>query len=554
MGQYVVNIRMKEIIRAILHATPRKSRKTMLTPEMRKFLDDEYPTTDFPYQCELVMSDDPIPKCPVCGKLPARRKITCSRECREQLKKDSGIDSFAAAKQTMQEKYGVDNAAQVPAYQRKRINTMVDTYGAKVSDKTRRKAKQRADDLNTKGRETIKTRYGVDNPSQIDGHKNKVKQTLMSNYGVENFFHSTEWKDRVATRKKDTLNDLVNDVVSILQISQPDFDLLSSYDKPNDRVSFKCKTCGNEETLPTETLKYRIRQMQTPCSSCSNISGKGSHSEKAIAAWVRDELGLNVVENDRTIIAPMELDIVLPDKNIAIEYCGLYWHNDQRIDKDYHDKKRKMCQARGYNLITIFEDEWVHKPDIVKNRLRSKLGKVTNRVGARKCSIVCLDSKTASNFINETHIQGYINASVRYGLEYDGELVAVMTFVRGNVSKKVTGWELSRFSIKGDYSIPGAANKLFKKFREDHDPTEVTTFSDLRWNTGDVYVEMGFDMIGHTGLNYWYISKDTRIHRFNLRKKSNEPDNISETDLRRAQGWLRIWDCGNNKYVWSKKS
>lgn len=551
---FVVNISMIETIRQILSETPKKSRKAALTPEMREFLDTNYPTNDFPYQCELALSNEPIPSCPVCGKLPARRKITCSRECREQLKKNNGIDSFAAAKKSMKEQYGVDNAAHIPGNQQKRLVTMVEKYGSKVSDVTRKKAKQRANDLNKKGRKTLKEKYGVDNPAQLSTHQHKVRQTLLKNYGVDNFFESVEWQRQQETRRLDTLEKLVDDMVSILDISDPDFDILTSYDKPNKRVSFKCKSCGNEEIIPTETLKYRIRQMQTPCSKCSNISGKGSHAEKEITNWIKVEFGLNIIENDRVLISPMEVDIVIPEKKVAVEYCGLYWHNDQRISKDYHEKKRKLCEEAGYKLITIFEDEWIHKSEIVKERLRSKLGMATIKVGARKCDIVEIDSKTAAAFMNETHIQGYLNSSVRYGLEYNGKLLAVMTFVKGNISKKVNGWELSRFSIKGGYSMPGAANRLFNRFLRDHSPNDVVTFSDLRWNTGEVYEQMGFEFVGHTGLNYWYIQRDKRIHRYNLRKTSEDPSNISETDLRRTQGWLRIWDCGNNKYVWSKNS
>jgi len=39
-----------------------------------------------------------------------------------------------------------------------------------------------------------------------------------------------------------------------------------------------------------------------------------------------------------------------------------------------------------------------------------------------------------------------------------------------------------------------------------------------------------------------------RAHRFSLRKKINEPKNISEYNIRLSQGYYRIWDCGNIKY------
>jgi hypothetical protein len=56
-----------------------------------------------------------------------------------------------------------------------------------------------------------------------------------------------------------------------------------------------------------------------------------------------------------------------------------------------------------------------------------------------------------------------------------------------------------------------------------------------------------------TNLNYWYVKSSQRFHRFNLRKKQNEPKDITEWELRKSEGWSRIWDCGNEKYIWTNK-
>ncbi|NDB85961.1 MAG: tandem-95 repeat protein, partial [Alphaproteobacteria bacterium] len=63
-------------------------------------------------------------------------------------------------------------------------------------------------------------------------------------------------------------------------------------------------------------------------------------------------------QSDKKIIAPYELDIVIPSKKLAIEYCGLFWHSEyNRPDPNYHANKLKLCGQQGYRLITIFEDE-----------------------------------------------------------------------------------------------------------------------------------------------------------------------------------------------------
>jgi len=44
-----------------------------------------------------------------------------------------------------------------------------------------------------------------------------------------------------------------------------------------------------------------------------------------------------------------------------------------------------------------------------------------------------------------------------------------------------------------------------------------------------------------------------RTHRFALRKQPEEPKDKTEWELRQEQGWNRIWDCGNLKFVKYKK-
>ena len=102
---------------------------------------------------------------------------------------------------------------------------------------------------------------------------------------------------------------------------------------------------------------------------CYECSMSISNAEKEILEYIQT-FNLSIICNDRKIIRPLELDIVIPDKKIAIEYCGLYWHgNLKKPDKKYHLKKLELCNEQGYRLITIFEDEWLFKNDIVKDRL-----------------------------------------------------------------------------------------------------------------------------------------------------------------------------------------
>ena len=66
---------------------------------------------------------------------------------------------------------------------------------------------------------------------------------------------------------------------------------------------------------------------------------------------------------------------------------------------------------------------------------------------------------------------------------------------------------------------------------------------------------LGFKHTHDSDPNYWYIKQDRRIHRFNFRKnvlkdKLEKFDpSISEWKNMVNNGYNRIWDCGNMKFV-----
>ena len=71
-----------------------------------------------------------------------------------------------------------------------------------------------------------------------------------------------------------------------------------------------------------------------------------------------------------------------------------------------------------------------------------------------------------SLFLNNNHLQGNVNSSIKLGL-YDGEeLVSVMTFNKGRVimGGKKDEYELIRFANKIGDSGVGGASKLLKYF------------------------------------------------------------------------------------------
>lgn len=80
--------------------------------------------------------------------------------------------------------------------------------------------------------------------------------------------------------------------------------------------------------------------------------------QQELVEFIKSFYSKTIIQNDRHIIKPKELDIVLPDLNIAIEFNGVRWHSTELgTPIDYHLNKSISCKKAGYRLIHIYEFE-----------------------------------------------------------------------------------------------------------------------------------------------------------------------------------------------------
>jgi very-short-patch-repair endonuclease len=283
---------------------------------------------------------------------------------------------------------------------------------------------------------------------------------------------------------------------------------------------------------------------------CPKCAAHISRQEIELQEWVSQYV--DIITNTRSVIPPLELDIVIPSHNIAIEYNGIYWHSEQRgKDKKYHLNKYLRCKESGYRLIQIWENEWLNQKDIVKSIILSALSMYQKKVYGRKCEIMDVDSKVARDFYNDNHIQGF-QSGVHHGLYYENELVSLMTVKYYNSSPI-----LERFVNKRNTLVHGGFSKLLKSF----DSIDgMVTFSDPRYFTGNVYESNGFEYSGMVKPNYWYFKINTIdiCHRRRFQRKKIEKDNslifddtLTEYENMLLNGFDRIWDCGNMRYVYN---
>ena len=310
-----------------------------------------------------------------------------------------------------------------------------------------------------------------------------------------------------------------------------------------------------------ETNFHAFKDNHNRCAICYQQNNYVSKPEQLIREFIKDNFpGIDIKYNDRTVIRPKELDVYLPEFNLAIEICGLYWHGELHSGKarDYHYNKMMDCFNKGIRLITIFEDELYNYKDIVLSRLRQAMGAPIRRIFARKCNVVEIDSSTANNFYSCNHIQGSSTALVRYGLYYKDELVGVGSL--GNVTRAHTSTkstlEFKRFCTLQDTSIIGGISKIFKVMKNYaiiNDFKEIKSYCDMRYANifNPVYEVLGFTLASYTKYTPHYFKGQKRYRNMSLRKTVIEKQTgLTEWELRKSQGYDRIWDCGHRTYIY----
>lgn len=326
-------------------------------------------------------------------------------------------------------------------------------------------------------------------------------------------------------------------------------------------LTMACNICDTKFTYTRQVFRKSSNRAQTNiCPTCFPRQNGTSSKEKELADYVKQLVGdRQVLCNDRSYLKGKEIDILIPHMNLGIEFNGLYWHSELNFKGHKHHllHKQQYAYKCGVRLIHIFEDEWDQKQELVKSRLRHLLTNTSQRIHARNCVIKQIDSKQKNLFLQQHHIMGDDVSAIRYGAFYNDQLVGVMTFSLSNFVKGGDGsvYELNRFATKQDTRVVGLASKMFTRFVRDYSPQEVVSYCDRRWNQGNTYKLMGFKFVGSTPPNYWYMYKYAdRKHRSNYMKhkiSNHTNEKLTEWQIMQDDGYDRIWDCGNLKFVWS---
>lgn len=501
--------------------------------------------------------------CTVCGKefdcteyLKRNKKapVTCSKKCAnaerkktiKEKQKDPNYEKQKLEKrrQTCVEKYGVDNVSKDPTIQKKIVDVLQD-------------------------------KYGVDNPGKLDAavenkkaywnDQNRIKlanlkreETNLKRFGARHYTQSTmshldQGFDEIHAKR---LQKFYEDPESFINQNFKEIPV-TTYDL--------AKFLGTE--WPANEKRIFLQERHLVTYRVSSMEGEVCEILRKLIPSIK------IINNDRTQVSPLELDIYLPDYKLAIECDPTYTHNSsfrsfdsEPLSANYHKIKTDMCDKAGIRLIHIFGYIWTYKKDQMIDVIKSALG-LNTKIYARCCRLTEVSNKESRTFLNLNHIQGYVNGSVNVGLYYDGELVSLMSFnrIRSTIGQSKADtkntWELSRFCNKSGISVIGGASKLLKYFENKYHPERVKSYNNRSYTSGNLYRKLGFESIVKNNPDYvWVdIKNDKAYNRVNAQKRNikkflnDESIDLSKTEkqIMKDHGFAQVY--GSGTITWVKK-
>lgn len=350
-----------------------------------------------------------IHKCIICKKYIYKTNITCSRLCQGQY-------ANKVRERNTLKKYGVKNVFQLESVKEKSKLTMLKKFGVEYSS-------QRGDEYIQKRSNTLMKHYGVTCPNGTLQNKQKLSNLYIKrNLKLEHLSDDQMWNYISCIVKK--------------YIHDGKFDFTSFCDE------IECSVHSARRILGKLGLDNLIPKRNF----------ENSYPETFIFNSINDP---NKILGDRSILEGKEIDILLPDLKLGIEFNGEYFHSIKFRDENYHLSKSEKCLDKNIQLFHVFEFDnyniFLNKVRYYQNNLKT--------IGARKARICeCELNRSISNFIerNATYSDSEFLAkcnNYKY-LYYNDEILLLMGIVDGRCL----------IIPKCDVVVSGGLSKLLKNY------------------------------------------------------------------------------------------
>ena len=294
---------------------------------------------------------------------------TC-RKCSHIKNKKTNLDRYNdenyhnidKSKQTNLIKYGCENVFQNEEIKEKIKSTNIVNHGVEYPQQNK--------DILEKSNNTNLLKYGFKRSAQNEIISNKSKITKKERYNDENYNNILKIEE--TNLKKYNVNNVSKLPDHKLKIQRYfNNKILLKY--PNiksinyeEGKYYGCCDKGHDFEINIGLYHNRLSHNITTCTICYPEYSLTSDGERKLSEFIKDNYDGLIIKNDRKILDGKELDIYLPDLNIAFEYNGTYWHSNIFKDENYHNNKIQGCENKNVKLYHIWESEWLYNNETVK--------------------------------------------------------------------------------------------------------------------------------------------------------------------------------------------
>ena len=231
-----------------------------------------------------------------------------------------------------------------------------------------------------------------------------------------------------------------------------------------------------------------------------------------VQAFLIDTCNVDSIELDLELQDGKLVDFYLPKAQFGIAVYSVSHHSAPMVEKRIF-----LSHFKDFPIIHLWEDQWIHKREIVQARLLSQLGK-NKKIHGRQTEIKPIATTETLKFLSENHLHVPLKAKYKYGLFHHIELVAVATFSKRRVMERegrlFNSYEMVRFCNKNGYTVVGGLSKLISFFIEHVNPDDIMTYTDKDWPGGRAYNLLGFEKVDELPSFELWIDKYSRERQY----------------------------------------
>lgn len=301
----------------------------------------------------------------------------------------------------------------------------------------------------------------------------------------------------------------------------------------NTKFWWRCRVCDHEWKVQPNARCFG----GYGCPAC--FKAGRSQSEEDLFNYINDRVGHFEPQRHVTglLAGQKEVDVFVPELNVAFEFNGLYWHGERFVGREYHRDKVSEARDHGIRLVHVWEDDWESRRRIVEQKIDTVLGVDERRtVSTDDCVAVEVSHDDAVGFLKRNHLRGVPREfGDVYGMAHGDELVAVL------VADRVAGGrEITRYAES--VNVTGGFARLLAQVEPEvaeEGGGAITVYSDNSYSNGAVFAAAGFVHDGDVEPDYTYaVSHGERVdkHMFT----GGVPN-----------GLFRVYDAG--KVRWTKQ-